>query len=826
MNTVVWKHGAHSRSGISLLEVLISIGILSIGLLATLSLIPAGRTYMKKAAVDDRAAALVPNAYATMRTLGLFGVSALSWSDMTDDELWNFIDSNTEVWRTTTSHTPVLRWQSGVDVFTMAGSKGFTLDAGWTPPPSTLISADPSVNPPAPTDSEVITTLWSQNMPPLSIVGSAISVPPPSAADWIVNISCAPSSGPNGPIAANHTTGAWSFPVPPSLRPMPAPGMSIIGSGTARGKLDPPAPTTPYKAYSFTANYVDAMGTTQPLSITMAGWPNGPGNASPSPGVFYQYCARRKVDHRTGYVWTTYTLPPNGNDINHTPATCYDASLTNLENAVTQGRGTIARSVSRTVNGILWRMELGTRRGTYHQDIDFADVDNAPGVPRPAGYPNTDITLDAGDCWVDGSGNPIPKTPDTPDSTPEDIDWYRFDVDAGDTFAIEWNDPDNVLLRDSGYEFPIYLNTTTPSANTLLTPIASLSGATKKVYSIPNDGFVITRAQLKPATIADIPGLLNTFGPAGSLKSSRINPVYDFTVTQSLSDRVVVIDPLMATRLDKVLSLRSSVGRFDPYYLRRHRFADFQQSYGPTGTPRAFIIPRLNWQKFASGNVDTMLAMAEKLFREQDSIGTDLSTNDDTAPSQIFDLTGANVAVRRQTEGKMSWLLMVQPEDPGPVASNWSAGKYFDVSIVIFENRLLPPLVAAPALEGEYALKATWSDLDGMITVEVPRTGPTQDLDEDDVRDLFKTGSWILVAPQTVYNDSPLDSTQRLDWVRVQTARIEKGVNNAIVVHVLPETEPAENILYRTSGSTSCPILVLTYQGVVAVVNKSMQLDP
>ena len=60
----------------------------------------------------------------------------------------------------------------------------------------------------------------------------------------------------------------------------------------------------------------------------------------------------------------------------------------------------------------------------------------------------------------------------------------------------------------------------------------------------------------------------------------------------------------------------------------------------------------------------------------------------------------------------------------------------------------------------------------------------------------------------------------------MQTARIEKGVNNAIVVHVLPETEPAENILYRTSGSTSCPILVLTYQGVVAVVNKSMQLDP
>ena len=55
----------HSRRGISLLEVLISIGILSIGLLATLSLIPAGRTYMYKAAVDDRAAALIPAAFET-----------------------------------------------------------------------------------------------------------------------------------------------------------------------------------------------------------------------------------------------------------------------------------------------------------------------------------------------------------------------------------------------------------------------------------------------------------------------------------------------------------------------------------------------------------------------------------------------------------------------------------------------------------------------------------------------------------------------------------------------------------------------------------------
>ena len=68
-----------ARSGISLLEVLVSIGILSIGLLSMLSLLPAGRTYLVKAERDDRAAALVPNAIAEMHALGLFSDDALDW---------------------------------------------------------------------------------------------------------------------------------------------------------------------------------------------------------------------------------------------------------------------------------------------------------------------------------------------------------------------------------------------------------------------------------------------------------------------------------------------------------------------------------------------------------------------------------------------------------------------------------------------------------------------------------------------------------------------------------------------------------------------------
>lgn len=54
----------NDRRGISLMEVLISIGILSIGLLSVLALIPAGRSQMSKASSLDRTTSLAVNAAA------------------------------------------------------------------------------------------------------------------------------------------------------------------------------------------------------------------------------------------------------------------------------------------------------------------------------------------------------------------------------------------------------------------------------------------------------------------------------------------------------------------------------------------------------------------------------------------------------------------------------------------------------------------------------------------------------------------------------------------------------------------------------------------
>lgn len=782
-----------SLRGISLLEVLISIGILSIGLISTLALIPAGRTYLKKAAVDDRAAALVPNAYATTRTLGLLTVNALSWRDIPPDA--PFTDPNEP------ALPPVIRNINGHNAFD-SSSTGSSEDADWTI--ETI-------------DTETIQTRHPQDGAPI-LRGTVPPVPvtdPPAAEGYEVNVATAPASSLGANVRANPITGQWSAGPFPVGHPS-APVMTIHESGSNVGQPNNQA----YIDYTITATYTGTAG---------------PANANPSPASFRQYGRRRATDLRTGKAKTTYTRPENADDSNAAPASALPVPMPLLENATSQGRNSIARSVHRQVLGTLWRMELGTRRGTYEQFVDFENMNAAPPRPRNPVYIQRDITENVGYTWLDGDTEVAPTPPAIPE-TIEDVDWYRIDVSAGDVLQLDFSDPADVLSMALGNrKFPVYLNTTNPSLESLLAPIASLSAEGRDVYSIPNDGYVITRAALRPlpdpnsaaSRAAAIPTLLNTFGPAGSNYSSRRNPAYDFTVRLSRSERVVVIDPLMATRLDKVIALKGGVGRLDPYYLRRHRFADFQQTFGTTNQQRAFIIPRLNFQKYSAGDLDTMLAMAERMFRDQDNIAIRTPANDDDAPTQIFDLTTGGSPVRRQAEGRMSWLLMLQPEDPGPVAANWIAGRYFDVSMVVFEDRKLPALAADSALDGEYAFKALWSDIDGMITVEVPADLVKDSLDEDDIRDLFRTGAWLLLAPQTTYEASPLDSTQRLDWIRIQTSRMEKQGDGSVRVYVLPESEPAETILYRRGTNPNVsPIIALAYQGVVAVVKKSMKLEP
>ena len=74
------KPPTRTNSGITLLEVLISIGILAIGLIGTLSLIPAGGSYLRKAQIEGRAAALIPNTFNAMKTSAAFNENAIDWT--------------------------------------------------------------------------------------------------------------------------------------------------------------------------------------------------------------------------------------------------------------------------------------------------------------------------------------------------------------------------------------------------------------------------------------------------------------------------------------------------------------------------------------------------------------------------------------------------------------------------------------------------------------------------------------------------------------------------------------------------------------------------
>jgi len=67
-----------SRAGISLLEVLISIGILAVGLTSVLSFIPAGHSMAKTSLVTDQAAIVAANAIDDLVTQGYLRVDSLS----------------------------------------------------------------------------------------------------------------------------------------------------------------------------------------------------------------------------------------------------------------------------------------------------------------------------------------------------------------------------------------------------------------------------------------------------------------------------------------------------------------------------------------------------------------------------------------------------------------------------------------------------------------------------------------------------------------------------------------------------------------------------
>lgn len=726
MTTSVFRVAKRARSGISLLEVLISIGILSIGLLSTLALIPAGRFYMKRAAVDDRAAAVVPSAFVTLSTQGMLGINASSWLP----------------WQSSTNEpeSPVIRELTSWDIVS--------------------------------TTSEVITDRYGrQSTPAATAVNGSVPPPPPGNT---VSVSLKIVTGASSTFVSptvNQSTGGWTY----SLPYMAAPDMEIFESGPKVGEVS----NTPYTDYTYTATYTNGTG---PDTATTA-----------SPSSIRQFGQRRMNDLRRGRAQATYQIPSSTVQVNDSAdtATNLASQFPTFESLTPPDGNRIWRAITASITSAsVARWNTGLREGDYSQILFFANSPNATGsVTSTTNPPSTPLTADCGDTWITG---PTVKT---------DVDWYKFNVRRGDLINIDWSDPTSSLEASA---FPLYLNTTDPS-DTPLTPVPSLSSATSKTYYINADGFAVTRA---------------------AMNSAIINREASYSVTFTryrTGDRAVVIDPVMATRLDKTLPLQSA---------RRINFASFQQLYVPSLSIQPLVIPRLNRESFAqllqSNSADTALALSEFLFHGQDAIAIDAPVDEDSAPRQLYDLTKDGVPLRRQAEGKGSWMVMLEPTGPGPVSWNWAVGNSFNASMVVFDARPLPAITAAPDIPGEYAFEAVWDDLDGMITATIPTS---LGLVEDDIRPLFKAGYWMLLAPKTVSDASSAEQT--FDWVQIVSATLQGAPDGGTVVKILPAKEPADNILNASLRSTANPgtpnqsqIWVLVYEGAVAVVTKTIQLQP
>src|SRR3954463_732649 len=77
----------HLRRGLSLTEVLISMGILTLGLLGVASVFPVGSLYMQKADISDRGSAIAQSVFSDLMARGM--LNPRSWYVMTPNPLVN-----------------------------------------------------------------------------------------------------------------------------------------------------------------------------------------------------------------------------------------------------------------------------------------------------------------------------------------------------------------------------------------------------------------------------------------------------------------------------------------------------------------------------------------------------------------------------------------------------------------------------------------------------------------------------------------------------------------------------------------------------------------
>ena len=810
--------------GISLLEVLISIGILSIGLLSVLSLLPAGRTYLVKAEVDDRAATIIPNAISTMEALSLFGEDSLDWVSKSN----TMDDGERPAERPIFIAKPVLvDWAATTAAATRKQIEDSVNQARWK---KTTV------------DSASIKSWYPQDPQPASL-GGTTTKPNSRVRAIVTNLT---SNQSKTVYDTSSSTGIWStsdaFPL------APPPMMEIQETGGTPGEIDDSAPR--WIDYRFDVT-CEVPNPTPPGGSQWVDTPYTISGTSlkPVPGqsdVYRFYGQRRKTDERTGVATLIASVDPMDRT-NDKPGSALQIAPKDLisDDSSIPKKVTLVRRSTMTLSGELWRFDIGSWNSAYTERFTFTNIEPQTVTSSTLSYPSP--------FWISPSAN-APGARGS-DQTEEDVDYLTFPVSAGEAFELNWlksatpltelADPVSTTARIEPFRVEFLGN----SGSWLpLSPFESGNGFSK--YTTPTDGTIRMAVGLTPVVAG---------GPTNTIvyDTKVVPPTFDnrkYALEAALfrADRMVAIDPLMCTHIDRVIeSRKGSYGndpRKHPLANSRLRFGDGQVFYGGDASqPRSFVIPRLNWRLLASitdsnpsmADFNAAVAAAERLCRVEDSVAANPSVDPDAADEPGFDVSPAGVPLRRQAAGRMTWMLTVQPQELGSVESQWKDGRFFTASIVVFQDRRFPDLEAT-SLDGQYYYEGTWGDTDGLIRVSIPIDPITRQvldpatrqptaIESDDIERLFKSGAWVLLGPSALNTGSQIDSKMRLEWIRIQNSQIAMEANK-IVVNLLPEKPPEDDVLLRdlsevpVDGETRYKLNVFAYHGVVAVVQRSVKI--
>ena len=824
-----------TNRGITLLEVLISIGILAIGLMGTLALIPAGGSYLRKAQKESRAAALIPNAFDVMKTSNLFSENALLWLVDYDE------------------HDEVERF--------LRGYPGYPNGTDYQSP-----------------DAATILEYYQPRDDAPDLKGQ---VPDDDLSEITITIT-----GPNGPLPPFNQTpdadGKWEYDLqstdlelsdPPESSEEEA---SIVGSGSNPRELQEYFDEWSFEVDRGTINVVPPNEDREPNSSSASN--------------YRHYRKKREEDKESGYVHLDFSFPLYGYD------TDTHATNDDLDSAEVERVPTGYDKVIRRFKGSLWRYEFGRRRGRYDQEREYGPgFSGEKSQPVIATGDLNHTTY--GNEWVDGSWNPKEAHPDDPtgrtksDEFPyksNTVDRYEIRTDKdeypiyqGQQFEVDWGDePDglnpgewdkvwkNALSdrykdeADREHPDPFFVSLN----DSAIALVPTDTTASSYLYTAPGDGFLDLKTELRNVLEEDEDG--NDLSLTAEPNNWRLNHLqgnrlpYDFEVTIFGPHRVALVDPLMCSQIEYVAAEWARVNGVSiaqhPLYQRIRKAAEFYQYSSVIGQTVPFVMRRMNWNIVANQTGVTptgvnptlaalrKLAVAESLCRPADVLEVELPDDplaasepryeygevsaNDNAPvyrlpppdtSDYCSETGQpcatkQIPLRRQVDDRLSWMLTIQPEGDGTIPATWRAGNYFDVAIVVFQNRLLPP-VGATTIEGENFFNSWWNDETGFLTLSIDQSSG---IDQDDIRRMFAAGNFVMVAPKRAnYN-------QKIDWLEIQNAEFTR-LPDKTIVEIIPTAEPDTN---TTLGSPDfyndepANLVTLVYQGVVAVSRHSVQI--